>query len=521
MIRANFTAYGSYVTDSVNQWDLNHTLRVSGLNLTSAPEVHFSNANVDRAIVRQSTMTDHVVEVSIPNSLLQDPLTIKAHIGVYEGDTFKVVELVEVPVKPRKRPADYQLEDTDGEVYSFKALENALTNRATNARVDNILAHNNDTDGNSELVDIRTDNAGRIYASAGAAVRSKVGPGVEYLSAANCAAKGITSVLDLPVNSLNTLMNDLTEEMVSGLPEYGKMATLIRFNPSPADHRANEFSVSLYINVAGEIWSAFGQSSTGLTEWRKLVDTKQADSQEANLLTQLERYITEQVSVQNQYNGFSAFSRFAVIGDSLSVGYYTDSEGAEHSTDYFHSWPAYAGRTSGATPHWCGMSGKTCQTWLEQTTGNWGLKYTQELGVMPLYVIAMGANEGNDAIGTAADIGTNAKTLYGYISKTVEALRAISPKSYIVCTGVSRGQGVDNPINDVYAEVCNHYDRCYYMDVEAELNSEPFTTHYFNWHYTAAGYAAMADLYGKKMAEIITNNPEDFRYINEADPTAD
>ncbi len=182
MIRANFTAYGRYVTDSVNQWDLNHTLRVSGLNLTSAPEVHFSNANVDRAIVRQSTMTDHVVEVSIPNSLLQDPLTIKAHIGVYEGGTFKVVELVEIPVKPRKRPADYQIEDTDEEVYSFKRLENALANKADsaataqadaalNARINNIVANANKTDGNSELVDLRTDAFGSVGASAGAIAR--------------------------------------------------------------------------------------------------------------------------------------------------------------------------------------------------------------------------------------------------------------------------------------------------------------------------------------------------------------
>lgn len=126
MIKANFKAYSTYVTDSLHQWDLNQALEVTGLNLTDAPEVHFSNANVDRAIVRQSTMEDHIVRVNIPNSLLQDPLRIYAHIGVYEGRTFKVVELVEIPVIPRKRPLDYQIEDSDGEVYSFKALENKV-----------------------------------------------------------------------------------------------------------------------------------------------------------------------------------------------------------------------------------------------------------------------------------------------------------------------------------------------------------------------------------------------------------
>ena len=176
MITANFSAYSTYVTDSLNQWDVNQVLTVTGLNLTSAPEVHFSNANTGRAIPAQASLVNHVVSVKIPNSLLQDPHRIYAHIGVYEGTTFKVVELVEIPVIPRKRPEDYQIEDTDEEIYSFKRLENELANKADaqaiNARVDNIIAHNNDTNGNSELVDMRTDGDGLAYPSAGAAVRA-------------------------------------------------------------------------------------------------------------------------------------------------------------------------------------------------------------------------------------------------------------------------------------------------------------------------------------------------------------
>ena len=176
-IKANFSAYSSYVVDSLHQWDLNQVLTVEGLNLATVPEVHFSNKNMDRAIVRQATMTDHVVRVNIPNSLLQDPLRIYAHVGIYEGSTFKVVEAVEIPVIPRTRPSDYQIADTDDEVYSFKALENKLQNKADatkiNARVDNIIAHNNDTNGNTELVDLRVDGDGTVYSSAGASVRSQ------------------------------------------------------------------------------------------------------------------------------------------------------------------------------------------------------------------------------------------------------------------------------------------------------------------------------------------------------------
>lgn len=128
MITANFSAYGTYATDSLYQWDINQMLVVTGLNLVNAPEVHFSNANTGRAIVRQATMENHIVTVGIPNSLLQDSLRILAHIGIYEGATFKVVEAVQIPVIPRKRPEDYVFEDTDGEVYSYKRLENMMAN---------------------------------------------------------------------------------------------------------------------------------------------------------------------------------------------------------------------------------------------------------------------------------------------------------------------------------------------------------------------------------------------------------
>lgn len=170
MIKANFKAYASYVTDSLNQWDLNQVLQVTGLNLTTAPEVHFSNANIDRAIVRQATLVNHVVSVGVPNSLLQDPLRIYAHIGIYEGNTFKVVELVEIPVNPRKRPADYQIQDADEEIYSFKRLENLLANAATKDQVANIVANVGST---AELVDVRYGADGSTYASAGEAVRAQ------------------------------------------------------------------------------------------------------------------------------------------------------------------------------------------------------------------------------------------------------------------------------------------------------------------------------------------------------------
>lgn len=123
MLHVNFNAYNSYVTDSLYQWDINQVLNIIGLPVDSAPEVHFNNSNMDRAIVRQAELVNGNIVVNIPNSLLQSNLTIKAYIGIYENTTFKVIETVEIPVIGRARPYDYVFEDTDGEIYSFKALE--------------------------------------------------------------------------------------------------------------------------------------------------------------------------------------------------------------------------------------------------------------------------------------------------------------------------------------------------------------------------------------------------------------
>ena len=126
MIKANFNSYNNYITDSLYQWDLNQELVINGLNLSTAPEIHFANANMDRAIVRQSTLESGVVTVRIPNSLLQEALTVKAYVGIYEDEVFRTIEVIEIPVNAKARPFDYALTDNDEEIYSFKALENKL-----------------------------------------------------------------------------------------------------------------------------------------------------------------------------------------------------------------------------------------------------------------------------------------------------------------------------------------------------------------------------------------------------------
>lgn len=118
-----------YTVDPLYQWDLNQTLTIYGLSLASVPEIHFSNEGMTAAIVRQSAMNDAgVISVDVPNSLLQKSSPISVYVCIYEGDTFKSLYKIVVPIKARTMPGDYTIMDNDGEVYSFNALNTLCTN---------------------------------------------------------------------------------------------------------------------------------------------------------------------------------------------------------------------------------------------------------------------------------------------------------------------------------------------------------------------------------------------------------
>lgn len=248
-----------------------------------------------------------------------------------------------------------------------------------------------------------------------------------------------------------------------------------------------------------------------------------SDTGNLSLINQKINQKTEEIKTNNIiYNsindglGFSVFSKFASVGDSLSVGYNTEKDGTQISKDLNHSWGAYIEKRYGTKSFWTGESGQTCKTWLNSTSDTWGLKYCKSIGTMPLYVICMGANESGINIGTTDDIDTDNDSLYGYVSKVINELRKISPKSYILCTGVSRKQNSAD-INNVYKTICGIKEKCYYLDCFKEFNSEPLASYYFNFHYSANGYSAIANLFDYKLKEVMTKNIEDFKYINEAD----
>lgn len=117
-----------YKVDSLYQWDKDQDLVITGLSLPFKPEIHFTNANMDRAIVRQSeTDPAGIITVKIPNALLQVATPISVYVCGYEGNTFKTYHSFLIPVIGRDKPADYSIKG-DEDIYSFTELEYKVNN---------------------------------------------------------------------------------------------------------------------------------------------------------------------------------------------------------------------------------------------------------------------------------------------------------------------------------------------------------------------------------------------------------
>ncbi len=141
---------GRYTVETLYEWDKNQVLEISGLTVPNTPEIHFVNRSMTEAIVRQGANDESgIITVNIPNVILEKPLPIDVYICAYEGDLFRTLYKLQIPVKERQKPSDY-IYDKEDEILSFNLLNNRLTDSIANmeAMVENALVRldeNNET----------------------------------------------------------------------------------------------------------------------------------------------------------------------------------------------------------------------------------------------------------------------------------------------------------------------------------------------------------------------------------------
>lgn len=112
---------------SLWQWDHGTVLRMLGLDLKEAPEVHFAPAHDNTsALVVQSTLEGEAITVAIPDSLLALTQTgtdykIRAWLYLEDGTAGRTMRVVEIKVRTRPKPEDYTY--TPEEIKTWEKLE--------------------------------------------------------------------------------------------------------------------------------------------------------------------------------------------------------------------------------------------------------------------------------------------------------------------------------------------------------------------------------------------------------------
>lgn len=123
MITAVFTDNSDYArATGLWQWDYGQRLRIEGLKLPTAVEIHFALTEfAGDAIPRVGTTKDGVTEVVIPDSLLENlaaGATYEIYAWIYLADktTGETIKRISMQVKSRPKPEAFETPE-DGEIF--------------------------------------------------------------------------------------------------------------------------------------------------------------------------------------------------------------------------------------------------------------------------------------------------------------------------------------------------------------------------------------------------------------------
>lgn len=217
-----------------------------------------------------------------------------------------------------------------------------------------------------------------------------------------------------------------------------------------------------------------------------------------------------------EHNTCAIFKKVVCVGDSFTSGHIQTGEESV-STNEEYAWPSYLARLTGNEYVNCGSSGATTITWL---THSRGLAKAQSTGVVQAYLVGLGLNDvWNVDLGTADDIGTDAQTYYGGLSRVIRELNAISPKAKIFVQTMASDSSGNVNFNAAIREVVDAYSGTYpvhVLDLAAYLpmyKTDLILGDKINGHYTAIGYQMFAENLRVIWSEYINNHIAEFQDV--------
>lgn len=219
---------------------------------------------------------------------------------------------------------------------------------------------------------------------------------------------------------------------------------------------------------------------------------------------------------------FSAFRKFGVIGDSLSVGYIASGTYEQNVRNIPYSWGQNLARNSGNVCLNFGRSGATTETWM--TYPECYGEFIKSENKCQAYIIGIGTNDSSENIGSVADIKSdytqNANTFYGRFAKIIQVVKATAPTAKIFVFTIPHPRE-DESKNDAIREICSLdsiKSNVFLVDIErdyAEYFTNPMlTAEYYGDHFSASGYAMIAKIIEKALSDTMRLSSSEFLNIN-------
>ncbi len=224
-------------------------------------------------------------------------------------------------------------------------------------------------------------------------------------------------------------------------------------------------------------------------------------------------------------NFINIFSHIGVIGDSLSSGVFNapknGSVSATTVTDYTRSWIQQIAKRNGITAYNFSAGGYSSKTWLNS---EYATMISDGNHDCEAYFIALCHNDYNDsiAVGTSADIGTQADSFYRYYSDIIALIQTYAPYSKVFLITAKDNSKFGDYNTAIKYMPTVFTKNVYVLDMATWGGGKDVP----DWMKTGAHGNAMGYLLYSRWIEAATgwyikNNPGEFAYVQLIGSTAE